>query len=983
MISRSLRPIHAPQARSFRRQTLAAACTAALFGLAFCGAAAAQDTSPQTATPATSAPAKTTTPAAKTKQEKKPADQQGAQNLNAVIVTGIAGSIANAIDTKRNSNEIVEAISAVDIGKLPDASIAESLSRLPGLATQRLDGRANMISIRGFSPDFSGTLLNGREQATVGENRGVDFDQYPSELISGAVVYKTPDASLIGQGLSGTVDLHTIRPLDQPGRVITANLRGEYTTNGDLNPGADVGTLGHRASISYVDQFLDHTLGLAVGFAQLDSPIQNKRYNYWWWGVDNGSAGMDQNWGAPTTPGLPDNVINQQGMELDAQSQTQRRNGLMAVLEWAPSEHTHSTLDMYYSTFDNKKYTNDAQWSNNPWDNVAFSGIGITAAQPYPIVTSGTISGIKPILQNQYNHEHDKLFSMGWNTQFFFDNGWTATTDLSYSSTRNKLRDIQLYMGLPPGTTASVNFNTPTGFDFPNLSPSVNLADPSTVGFTDPGGYGRNGRQEFDRQTDTIRAARFEVSHPLGWIFSDFVLGANYSERIKRKNADVFYAWLNGNGSSDTSNPPYDSNFFAPITGFVGRPTRLGYGGIPDILYYNVADALQNQFYLTESNGAGDWSRNYSITERVPVGYVKFNIDTSLGNVPLTGNVGVQVVHTNQSSQALQTDNNGDAIGTLNGGTSYTNWLPSLNLVFHLTDSQDIRFGFAKTLARGRIDDEKVSSSAGVAKMTQGPAAGQVLWSGSGGNPKLKPYVAVGTDLSYEFYFGKSSYFAAAVFNKNVINYIYTQTELNHDFTGYINNDPTLTPTSNIGSYTTPMNGSGGKMQGLELSGALEGGLLADALDGFGAQANFSLTNSTMPQKVIGAIPGGAGSPPTTLPGLSRKVANLTLYYEKYGWSVRIAERYRSSFTGEILPQFNQISYTKIIPNKQTDLQLSYAFDAGKWKGLTLLFQVSNLTNSPDAKVQVAGLADGEQLIMPQYYDTWGRTVMFGASYKL
>jgi len=967
---------------ALRRRRLVVACATAWLFVAPGVAALAKDASGQTSSDQTRpnpAAQKNAKPESNTEKQKK----VEASNLNAVIVTGIAGSIENSLRTKKNSNEIVEAISAEDIGKLPDASIAESLSRLPGLATQRLDGRANMISIRGFSPDFSGTLLNGREQATVGENRGVDFDQYPSELISGAVVYKTPDATLVGQGLSGTMDLHTIRPLDQPGRVITANLRGEYTTNGDLNPGADVGTLGHRASISYVDQFLDHTLGLAVGFAQLDSPIQDKQYNYWWWGADNGSAGMNQNWGAPTTPGLPDNVINQQGMELDAESQTQRRNGLMAVLEWAPDEHTHSTLDMYYSTFDNKKYTNDAQWSNNPWDNVAYSGVGITPAQPYPIVTSGTISGIKPILQNKYNHEHDKLFSMGWNTQFFFDNGWTATTDLSYSSARNKLRDIQLYMGLPPGTTASVNFNTPTGFDYPSLSPSVNLADPSTVGFTDPGGYGRNGRQEFDAQTDTIRAVRFEVSHPLGWIFSDFVLGANYSERVKRKTADVFYAWLNGNGSSSTSTPPYDQNFFAPITGFVGQPTRLGYGGIPGILYYNVADALQNQFYLTEANGTGDWSRNYSITERVPVGYVKLNIDTSVGNVPVSGNVGVQVVHTNQSSQALQTDNNGNAIGTLNGGTSYTNWLPSLNLVFHLTDRQDIRFGFAKTLARGRIDDEKVSSYAGVAKMTQGPAAGQVLWSGSGGNPKLKPYVAVGTDLSYEFYFGKSSYFAAAVFNKNLLNYIYTQTELNHDFTGYINNDPTLTPTSNIGSYTTPMNGSGGKMQGLELSGSLEGGLLTPALDGFGVQANFSLTNSTVSQKVIGAIPGGAGSPPTTLPGLSRKVANLTLFYEKYGWSVRIAERYRSSFTGEILPNFNQISYTRIIPNKQTDLQLSYAFDAGKWKGLALLFQVSNLTNSPDAKVQVSGLADGEQLTMPQYYDTWGRTVMLGASYKL
>src|SRR5690348_14838657 len=700
---------------ALRRRRLVVACAAAWLFVAPGVAALAKDASGQTSSDQTRpnpAAQKNAKPESNTEKQKK----VEASNLNAVIVTGIAGSIENSLRTKKNSNEIVEAISAEDIGKLPDASIAESLSRLPGLATQRLDGRANMISIRGFSPDFSGTLLNGREQATVGENRGVDFDQYPSELISGLVVYKTPDATLVGQGLSGTVDLHTIRPLDLPGRVITANVRGEYTTNGDLNPGTDVGTLGHRASISYVDQFLDHTLGLAVGFAQLASPIQDKQYNYYWWSVNNGSAGIDQNWGGPHTQGLPDNVIAQQGMALGAQSQLQKRNGLMAVLEWAPDEHTHSTLDMYYSTFDNKKYTNDAQWSNSPYDNYdinnpqnpafipVYSNVGTTNALPYPIVTSGTISGIKPILQNDRNREHDKLFSVGWNTQYFFDNGWTATTDLSYSSARVNLRDAYLFMGLVPGNQASTTFSKSIHFGYPTFSPNVNLADPNTMVFTDPDGYGYNGRQEFDAQTDTIRAIRFEVSHPLGWIFSDFVLGADYSERVKRKTADVYFAWLNGNGSSSDSVPPYNNNFYAPITGFVGQPTRLGFGGIPDILYYNVLDAMYSQFYLTPENGAGDWSRNYSITERVPVGYVKFNIDTSLGSVPVTGNVGVQVVHTNQSSQALQTNGN-DLVGTLNGGTSYTNWLPSLNLVFHLTDRQDIRFGFAKTLARGRIDD--------------------------------------------------------------------------------------------------------------------------------------------------------------------------------------------------------------------------------------------------------------------------------------
>lgn len=215
---------------------------ASLAALLLATALNAQDAPPQTAPP------------------KKPANPDSASNLDAVVVTGIQASIQNSLKAKENSDNIIEAISAEDIGKLPDSSIAESLARLSGLATQRVDGRANQISIRGLAPDFAGTTLNGREQATIGENRGVDFDQYPSELISGAAVYKTPDASLIGQGLSGTVDLHTIRPLDLAKPAIAANLRGETTSNGSLNHGSGVGDAGHRASFSYIDQFFDHTL---------------------------------------------------------------------------------------------------------------------------------------------------------------------------------------------------------------------------------------------------------------------------------------------------------------------------------------------------------------------------------------------------------------------------------------------------------------------------------------------------------------------------------------------------------------------------------------------------------------------------------------------------------------------------------------------------------------------------------------------------
>ncbi|WP_329741693.1 TonB-dependent receptor [Dyella sp. A6] len=955
-----------------RRCPLAVACLLITMSGAAAAAAAAAD-APQGALAA--AGQSRNASAAQAKKEK--AKKKPIATLNAVVVTGIRGSIENSLQIKQDSDDIVEVITAEDIGKLPDASIAESLSRLPGLATQRgADGMANKISIRGMSSDFVGTTLNGREEASTGENRGVDYNQYPAELISGVTVYKTPDATLVGQGLSGTINLHTIRPLDFKKMELAANLRGEWNSNGSQHAGAASANTGHRASISFIDQFLDHTLGVAVGFAQLATPVQQKQYQSWWWSVDNGSAGIDQNWGGPHTAGLPDNALTQEGMQLRARSENQLRNSLMSVIEWQPGNDFTSTLDLFYSTFDKRSYINGLQWSSTPWDGISYSNPGTSSFQPYPLITSGTLNGLKPIMQNEDTHEKDHLFSVGWKNEFKLPGGWSTTTDLSYSSARVNLHDAYLFTGLANGGTMNAQFNLPTGYGYPTFSPGVNLANPSNVVFTDPDNYGYNGREEFDHQTDKIKSVRLDFVHEMGWIFDSVDIGFDYSDRKKTKNANVLFAWLNGNGSTQGT---YSNTYSMPInSGNLYGSTSLGYGGIPGIVNYSVLGALASQFYLTQKNGQNDWNRNYSVEEKVPLGYLMLNVDTMLGDVPIRGNVGVQYVHTDQSSVAYQTTGS-QVAGTLRGGTTYNNVLPSLNLVADLGNRQYLRFGFAKEMARGRIDDEKVASSAGVSQITSGPAAGRVLWSGSGGNPRLKPYIAVGTDLSWEKYFGKASYVGVDVFNKNLLNYIYTQTVVNYDFSGYTNTNPTLTPTSNIGSFTTPENGTGGRMEGLELQGGLEGGMVADALDGFGAQANFSLTNSSIPQSTLASIPGG----PKTLPGLSRKVANLTLYYERNGFAVRVAERYRSSYTGEAVALFDQLGYTKILSNKETDFQASYDFSSGRYKGLSLLLQISNLTNTPFRSEQVSGLPNGVQVGMPLEYDTWGRTVLFGVSYKL
>ena len=144
-------------------------------------------------------------------------------DVEIIEVKGFRGSVVESINTKRFSTQVVESISAEDIGKLPDTSIAESIARLPGLTAQRLDGRASRVSVRGFSENESATTFNGREQVSIGDNRGVEFDLYPSEIMSGVTVYKTPSASIEAEGIAGVIDMQTVKPLSKGERVIMFN----------------------------------------------------------------------------------------------------------------------------------------------------------------------------------------------------------------------------------------------------------------------------------------------------------------------------------------------------------------------------------------------------------------------------------------------------------------------------------------------------------------------------------------------------------------------------------------------------------------------------------------------------------------------------------------------------------------------------------------------------------------------------------------
>jgi iron complex outermembrane receptor protein len=854
------------------------------------------------------------------------------QNLETVVVTGIRKGIEDAISVKKNADSIVESISAEDIGKLPDNSIAESIARLPGLAAQRVGGKSQTISIRGMSGDFSGTLLNGREQVSTGDNRAVEFDQYPSELLSGVTIYKTPDAGLIGQGLSGTVDMQTVRPLNFPKRVLAVNARVDHNSLGKLNAGSK--SDGNRINMAYIDQFANRTFGVAIGFAHLDNPSQYQRYNSWGY-PNSGAAG---------------GALVSGGNEYKTFSGTQKRDSFMSVLEWKPSAKYTSTLDLYYSKFD-ESVIDRGLVVGTEWG--AHSGL-LNPVVQNGLLVGGTWTGVKPVIWNELQRRKDDITAVGWNNKFKFAEGWSAVADVSHSKAKRKESILEAYAGTI-GTTDTFTFAN-NGEGRPISSMGLNYADPSITKLTDSAGWNQDGYVKYLNVTDELNAFHLAATRDMEGMFSSLEAGLHYADREKKKDVPESLLFLKSAPTDLTGSP------------LLLSPTSLSGNGLNgSVLAWNVAGAADTLYNFVTKNHPDIYNKNWTVNEKVATAFAKATIDTTLGMFPLRGNVGVQLVNTDQSSTAYAVDKNSGTSDanrvayTRTDGKKYNDVLPNLNLAMVLADDQTVRLGAGKQIARARLDQLRASRNVSFDQTKQ-------VFSGDGGNPNLDPFRAYAIDLSYEKYFGNKGYVSLATFQKNLKSYIYKQKVL-ADFSGLpLSASNGLTPVSNFGLFESPFNGQGGKMKGVELTASIPFSLFSSTLDGFGVIASHSLTSSSVK-------PNGPGDS-MPLPGLSRKVDNLTTYFEKYGFSARASVRRRSAFVGEVEGFGADRELVYVAPERIVDVQLGYEIGSGAMKGLSFLIQVNNLTNAPYKEYY--GTPD-----KLKQYSRYGSTTLLGLSYKL
>ena len=849
---------------------------------------------------------------------------------DAIVVTGFRAALRSATARKKKAETVVESVSSEDIGKLPDNSIGESIARLPGLASQRSAGRANIISIRGFGPDFSTTTLNGRQQTTSNDSRAVEFDQFPSEILAGVDVYKTTEADHTAGGLVGSIDLRTLRPLEVGHRILAVGGRAAYVDQ-KLQPNSK--DKGFRVFGSYVDQFADGRVGVALSGAYTSDPYQTRDWNAW-------SYSNNYDTGGPKAYGLD-------GIKTWFESDQLKRLGLNGTIEAKLSDNLTMSVDAFYSKF--KDYV-DKRGFEMPFNfgagRAQFVSTTFTPEGDFLLATSGTVRGT-PVIENYAIDRDTKQLSLGGNLIWDGHNGWKGLADVSYSRTKRRDHNLETTAGLGralPNATATVSYNfTNHG---PEFTSDYNAASSALV-LTDVEGWSSSpiqaGYDKVRKSHDDLTELRGEIEREIGSGFIKSIkLGADYTDRKKTVSQDEAFL-----------SPPNGAVTAAIPANLLLTPFTLDRGFGP-ILSYDpraivAAGVLQ---FIANPYGA---SQGYNLSEKVFTPYAMAPIDADLGGVHLTGNIGVQGIHTAVKSVGFSKPTITD---------SYWMVLPSLNLNFRFPNDVVVRFAASKQMMRPRLDALNNNVGFGVDRTLNPP-----IYSGGGGNARLRPYEAKAVDLNIEKYFGTKGYIALQTFYKHIDTYIDGGANTNSFDYSIFPAPPGLVPSSPIGRFSGPLNTHGGKLYGVEVAGTLPFDTFSRALDGFGLTGGFGYTKTSV-KRFNGEV--------TEIPGYSKFVGNVTAFYEANGFNARGSLRHRSGFRGDFVRFDGSFEAQHIVAENIYDAQLGYGFqNSSALHGLSIYLQGQNLTNEKEETV--------DSVTRPNAiykYQTYGRRFLAGFTYK-
>lgn len=868
-----------------------------------------------------------------------PAAAQESSEVEAVVVTGFRASLQSALSAKKNSNLMIESVTAEDMGKFPDQNIAESLQRLPGVQIDRENGQGTRVRIRGL--DQNVTVLNndifvsGMELFRLGEgkiNQTNSLEGIPSELIGGVDVYKSPDASLLEGGLGGIINLKTrnARSL-RDDTTIAGDLRGNKAGDGDWNPTGSI-VLGKKFS----DRFA--VLGtLSYDRTDIHSDVLG--------GENRGGWAFNDR---PVVGGGTLDVWSPEYRYATYRDQERKRLGASLNLDFALTESLQLTADWFHS--DLKIKTSEASikfpFANENATYASGASVDGDGVLQSGTVTANSAEGTSYLQEAQAKTDNFQV-ALNW------DNGGrvSASVRAAYSkadyesaSGNADVRYTQYTVrngtaaGLVPNATAPATFTfSYANGDNPRFTPAnpAQFNTPTSVFAKSHWVFGEdtridNGairgdlkfRPEFGESGNLVLTAGARYAERK--IDSEFwVLLADYSGKGEL-NAHALglgdwtpYGYFQDGaigfkscdlpvgtpgrpvcspggrfGDSPALITPYETAANTP-----GRFEALTVGGI-NALFQNRSQMenpvawLSNLYPSTPFSKFRDPIQSFRIKEKTTTGYAMADLGGTEDRYHV--NAGVRVVRTELTIDSSGTPTapwyygtdswngviaNPDAIKTTR---EYTDVLPSASAVFDINDTDKVRVSAARVVSRQDLFQLGQGSAFNFTRSsTPGPNLDRFLYTnGSGGNPELDPYRASQFDVAYERYFGSQGVISGAFFYKNVDSFIQTDTVPRTVADGSVEG-------ATLGVYTAPVNGEGGTIKGAEFAAQY-------AFDnGFGFNANYTYSDSETEKSndYDNNLP---------IPGVAKHAFNLQGFYEGHGFEARVSYAWRDkSYQGD------------------------------------------------------------------------------------
>jgi TonB-dependent receptor len=896
----------------------------------------------------------------------------GTAELEEIIVVGVRASLEQSRDIKREAGVVQDSIIAEDLGRFPDANVADSLSHVPGITLQRTrGGEGQYINVRGLGPEYSIVTLNGRILATDDDGREFAFDVLPAEVIHGADVYKSTQASQIEGSIGGLVNLTSSRPLANPGRHTVLTAEGDYNDLSEDN--------GYKLSGVYSNTFADDTFGVLVSAVYGDTDVRSDAVQEFYITPDQPGQ-FDANNDGEISADESD-LLGLCCTSLGTRVQTKKRSAVTAALEWTPTDTVHLTLDGLFTRLDaptvgyfESYYVEDSildeETGQHRWSNVSIRDHWVTDMEVAQLVPEASTVTEYRVVDT---------------SQFGLNGSWQATdrlelgADLYYSKSERDSggKDTWVVSGIAGDHTGYVHMNDGA---LPDIS--VTLEDGRDLatalrnrelGNADYGLHyiGLSGTDV----TDEVTGATFSGKFDLAWGALDN-LEFGFSNTVRQKVRNTIENDTNG-GSCQYCNM-YDMTFAdlgADVVRTLNLPNfmRNAGGTYPrqfvsfDVRnYLRALEALDGQTY-TDAEGneqVFDSSltrpelnpvQSYDVEEDTTALYLQanFKADRWFANAGLRWietdthaktaiNQIVSIVDPTPEIPTSSPDVTYSEAEPLSQRGSYSKLLPSLNVGFWATDELLVRFAASQVISRPSLNQLAPTAVDNTIDRTYA-----IYYDGAA---DLDPVEADQADLSVEWYFSGKSILNAAVFWKKIDGFITYALDENVDIgvVGYIGGSTTPVPV--LYDVSHPINGDKADVYGLEL------GVQHFFDNGFGFRASYTYTDTTA---YIDGVDVG------NLENVSESAWSAALIYESGPWSAQLA----ADYSGE---------YTELTDAGAGRSQIA---DPITWVTASVQYEITD-----DVSVSLEGRnlldeyywATLGRSDMPAGFETWGRTYVLG-----